>query len=707
MTVVVAYPYMNGRLHLGHAMTIMNAEITYRLERQASKQLDGKMGAAAGEQPIFPFGFHCTGMPIYASATRLEHGDEGVRDSLLSMGIDPAELHKFTDPAHWVYTFPEMAMNDLKDFQLGINWTRSFVTTDINPYYNKFVQWQYRKLESKKLLEYKKRPCVYSLKDGQPCADHDRQTGEGVKPKEFHLKYIGKTFLLEGKTTAEYLFDDTGHNSSWCYIIVRSGAEGSGAEGSGAEGSGAEGFIPVYWYQNLLHQHGGDVIKLIEMGAGPVFTPPTPLSKSAPTITDTGLTVYLPESNVVSRTGDRCIVATVPQWYLRYSDSVWKFQVLEHIRSMTIHNEEVRKQLLIACENMDDWCVSREYGLGTRLPCDSKFLIDSLSDSTIYMAYYTVAGQLHRDLYGKDEIMPLDMITDEFFDRVLPGAYQPVTVVSGKDLIYNHLVMAIYHHIAIFGAAHAPKEYIINGFAKINGKKMAKSTGNFVTLRQALDTYSVDALKIMLVEAGTGLEDANVRLKDGANVQKALEQFYATCDDSLIGLTGLTRLTGLTSVDVELDVYDRVFIQVLLDCWQMTKKAFAERNYREALVTGWRRVSKVTAQYIRLSGKTRLQPIGLNIQRWTLNQVLGKTYTTRPEQFIALDNMVLDPEKVKLWDYLVSKSAQSPTITIHAKIARHEADIKEFMLAKYGFDCEIKLNHDHIHEKRDPFKMKY
>ena len=34
---------------------------------------------------------------------------------------------------------------------------------------------------------------------------------------------------------------------------------------------------------------------------------------------------------------------------------------------------------------------SRTYGLGSKLPWDESWLIESLSDSTIYMAYYTVA----------------------------------------------------------------------------------------------------------------------------------------------------------------------------------------------------------------------------------------------------------------------------------------------------------------------------
>lgn len=43
---------------------------------------------------------------------------------------------------------------------------------------------------------------------------------------------------------------------------------------------------------------------------------------------------------------------------------------------------------------LNQWACSRTYGLGTKIPWDKTFLIESLSDSTIYMAYYTVAALL-------------------------------------------------------------------------------------------------------------------------------------------------------------------------------------------------------------------------------------------------------------------------------------------------------------------------
>ena len=42
---------------------------------------------------------------------------------------------------------------------------------------------------------------------------------------------------------------------------------------------------------------------------------------------------------------------------------------------------------------LGNWACSRSFGLGTRVPWDEQFVVESLSDSTIYMSYYTVRIQ--------------------------------------------------------------------------------------------------------------------------------------------------------------------------------------------------------------------------------------------------------------------------------------------------------------------------
>jgi leucyl-tRNA synthetase len=75
----------------------------------------------------------------------------------------------------------------LKAFGLGSDFRRSFITTDVNPYYDSFVRWQFKALKAKSKITFGPRNTIFSPIDDQPCADHDRATGEGVGPQEYTL----------------------------------------------------------------------------------------------------------------------------------------------------------------------------------------------------------------------------------------------------------------------------------------------------------------------------------------------------------------------------------------------------------------------------------------------------------------------------------------------------------------------------------------
>ncbi len=104
---------------------------------------------------------------------------------MLAMGIPRKEIHKFADATHWLYHFPQAWKDDLTRFGCSIDWRRSFITTDVNPYYDSFIRWQMRRLKDLGKIRFGKRYTIYSPKDGQPCLDHDRSSGEGVLAQEY------------------------------------------------------------------------------------------------------------------------------------------------------------------------------------------------------------------------------------------------------------------------------------------------------------------------------------------------------------------------------------------------------------------------------------------------------------------------------------------------------------------------------------------
>jgi leucyl-tRNA synthetase len=102
---------------------------------------------------------------------------------------------------------------------------------------------------------------------------------------------------------------------------------------------------------------------------------------------------------------------------------------------------------------------------------------------------------------------------------------------SGKDLINNHLTFAIYNHAAIFGEDMWPLSIRTNGHLMLNGKKMSKSTGNSLTLRQGVDKFGADATRLALADAGDGIEDANFDEKNAnANILR-LHTLIGWCEE--------------------------------------------------------------------------------------------------------------------------------------------------------------------------------
>jgi len=65
------------------------------------------------------------------------------------------------------------------------------------------------------------------------------------------------------------------------------------------------------------------------------------------------------------------------------------------LAKMNTYSLETRHGLEKTLAWLNQWACARTYGLGSELPWDRQFLVESLSDSTIYMSYYTIAHLLH------------------------------------------------------------------------------------------------------------------------------------------------------------------------------------------------------------------------------------------------------------------------------------------------------------------------
>ena len=114
-------------------------------------------------------------------------------------------------------------------FGLHTDFRRSFITTEVNPFYDSFIRWQFNTLKAKDKVHYGKRYTIFSEVDKQPCADHDRKKGEGVGPQEYTIikiqmldlperlkeKFADKKVYLVAAT----LRPETMYGQTNCYVL--------------------------------------------------------------------------------------------------------------------------------------------------------------------------------------------------------------------------------------------------------------------------------------------------------------------------------------------------------------------------------------------------------------------------------------------------------------------------------------------------------
>jgi leucyl-tRNA synthetase len=264
---------------------------------------------------------------------------------------------------------------------------------------------------------------------------------------------------------------------------------------------------------------------------------------------------------------------------------------------------------------------SRTYGLGTRLPWDPRWLIESLSDSTIYMAYYTVAHLLQGGslTQGADNAVHVtaEQMTDEAWDCIFlgttPSATCPVPAealarlrneflyfypldlrVSGKDLVQNHLTYALYNHVALFPKEMWPRSFRANGHLLINSEKMSKSTGNFLTMADSVKLYTADGTRFALADAGDGLEDANF---ESTVANAAILRLYSDLEWTEATLKSLPTLR----TDARLDRFaDRVFLNDINHSIVAAREAFDKMMFKVALKTGYYELHAARDRYLLL-----------------------------------------------------------------------------------------------------------
>ncbi len=240
------------------------------------------------------------------------------------------------------------------------------------------------------------------------------------------------------------------------------------------------------------------------------------------------------------------IAVLAGQWFLDYESPGWKEKAWDALNTMRIIPENFR----ILFESTFDWLAqrpcARKRGIGTPLPFDPDWIIEALSDSTIYMAFYTIAHKI-----TQNKLKP-KQLSLSFFDYVFlgKGKLEKVEEETGvtSDLlksmrdeflywypndqrhtapshISNHLSFAIFHHTAIFPKKHWIQCISLNEHMNMEGGKMSKSKGNTIPLGEIPKKYGADVFRTYVVSAAEPASLMDWRERDVPAVRNRIRQF--------------------------------------------------------------------------------------------------------------------------------------------------------------------------------------
>lgn len=650
--VTVAYPYPNSPQHIGHGRTYTLADVHARFMRML------------GYNVLFPMGFHYTGTPILGMARRVQENDKELISAFRTLYNVPEEkIKEFSEPVKIANYFHQEIKAGMIEMGYSIDWRREFTTID--PVYNKFIEWQFRKLKEKGLVIQGTHPVGWCPKDQNPVSQHD--TLGDVEPSftEYTvIKFKNDNYILPTATLRpETIFGVTNlwinpnvnyeivkiDNEEWIISpecstkleflnkkIVKTGnILGKELIGKKVKVPGRDDEILVLPAIFVKSENGTGVVMSVPAHAPfdyqaledlkkesskypslPTLSNIKPISiiategygdipakdvvekfgienQSNPKLEEATKELYakefyggklkqntgkfsqkivaeakeevkkwvlesknadilyeLNESPVRCRCGAECVVKLLDnQWFLNYSDQAWKEKAHSWINEMKILPEEIRNEFNHVVDWLRERACARQHGLGTKLPWDKNWIVESLSDSVIYMAYYIIAK------YVNSKEINAENITDTFFDYVFLEEGDPKKISdskikpeilekiknefqyyypvdsrhSGRDLVPNHLTFFIFNHLAIFPRKDWPQEIVVNGSVLMEGKKMSKSMGNIIPLRDAIKTHGADSIRLAILISAELLQDADFNQEAVRGIKNKLEVMLIEC----------------------------------------------------------------------------------------------------------------------------------------------------------------------------------
>ncbi len=287
---------------------------------------------------------------------------------------------------------------------------------------------------------------------------------------------------------------------------------------------------------------------------------------------------------VICRCGGNVVIKQIPdQWFIKYSDNNLTENSKDHASNMNIFPDDYKNELPGILEWYDDRaCIRRGSWLGTEFPFKKGWIIEPISDSTLYPAYYIISKYVN-----EKKLDPKDM-TENFFDYVFLGKgksksplwdeikkdfdyWYPVDInLGGKEHKTVHFPVFLMNHVAIMPEEKRPRGIFVHWWVTQQGReKISKSKGGAEHINEAAITYGVDAMRIYYSHVGSPFVDiewdqeAVTKYKNRiANIYKMIEQIAKLEDKTDENLDNWMKSTLHRTIKKTIDAFENYDLRI-------------------------------------------------------------------------------------------------------------------------------------------------
>jgi len=266
---------------------------------------------------------------------------------------------------------------------------------------------------------------------------------------------------------------------------------------------------------------------------------------------------------VICRCGKRVFVKKIPdQWFIDYANPELTEMSKKHAKTMRIFPNEY----YVNVQPILEWfreraCVRQGNWLGTRFPLDRKWIVEAITDSTLYPLYYLIS------LYVNEGKLKPENLTEEFFDYVFTDVgdieevsrktgvstelldtikkdidyWYPLDInLGGKEHMTVHFPVFIMNHVGLLPQKYWPAGIIVNWYIVGAGGKISKSKGGAEPIPGAAQRFGVDPMRLFYAHIASLYVDVEWDDESVENYRTRLLRIEAYIDE-LLAMPGKER----------------------------------------------------------------------------------------------------------------------------------------------------------------------